>query len=516
MRSLTHKLFACLLLCSTPILLRAQVNGQPPPSSSPALDDAHTTQLEQRLETLSSALATTRQQLDQSQQKIQQLEDELAQIRQQIVSSQPAPATSPNPVSIASATKAATTLEDIEERQDALEAQVKLHEQTKVESASKYPIRLTGLILFNTFANRGAVDNIDLPTIATRKVTGTNDGSVGASFRQTILGIEGSGPRIAGARTSADISLDFFAGLAYSNFGTSSGIVRMRTASINLDWTHDSIQAGMVGPLISPLSPSSYATVAEPGMAWAGNLWTWAPQLKATHRFMLRDERRVQLEFGLWNPPAAGYSGTSGVFRTPSPGEAAKQPAYETRLSFGTGAGEHNLQIGLGGYYSRQSYPNSRTNDSWAVTADWRIPLSSRFEISGEGYRGQSLGSLGGGVYKDVLYGTDPISGASIMRGLNAIGGWTQFKSRFGQSLEVNGAIGQDTGFAGDFHALILPATASATQLRARNRMVVGNLIFRPKTYLIVSPEYRRVWTWPIYGAANTADVFTLSLGYQF
>lgn len=516
MRNLIHKVFACLLLCST-VLLRAQISEQPTSSSSSALDDTRTTQLEQRLETLSSALVTTRQQLDQSQQKIQQLEDELAQIRQQFVSSQPALATSPNAVSIASATKAATTVEDIEERQDTIEAQVKLHEQTKVESVSKYPIRLTGLILFNTFANRGAVDNIDLPTIATRKVSGTNDGSVGAGFRQTILGIEGTGPRIAGARTSADVSLDFFAGLAYSNFGTSSGIVRMRTASINLDWTHDSVQAGMVGPLISPLSPSSYATVAEPGMAWAGNLWTWAPQLKATHRFMLREERRVQLEFGLWDPPAAGYSGTSDVFRTPSPGEEAKQPGYETRVSFDTGAGEHNLQLGLGGYYSRQSYPDSMTNDSWAVTGDWRIPLSSRFEISGEGYRGRSLGSLGGGVYKDVLYGTNPISGgASIMRGLNAIGGWTQFKSRFGQTLEANAAVGQDTGFAGDFHALILPANASQTQLRARNRMVVGNLIFKPKTYLIVSPEYRRIWTWPIYGAGNTADVFTLSLGYQF
>jgi hypothetical protein len=76
--------------------------------------------------------------------------------------------------------------------------------------------------------------------------------------------------------------------------------------------------------------------------------------------------------------------------------------------------------------------------------------------------------------------------------------------------------VGQDSGYAGDFHALVLPVTASATQLRARNRMVVGNLIFRPKTYLIFSPEYRRIWTWPIFGAASTADVFTLSMGYQF
>jgi hypothetical protein len=56
----------------------------------------------------------------------------------------------------------------------------------------------------------------------------------------------------------------------------------------------------------------------------------------------------------------------------------------------------------------------------------------------------------------------------------------------------------------------------TATQLRARNKMVFGNLIFKPKTYLILSPEYRRIWTWPIYGTVNAADIFTLSAGYQF
>jgi hypothetical protein len=102
------------------------------------------------------------------------------------------------------------------------------------------------------------------------------------------------------------------------------------------------------------------------------------------------------------------------------------------------------------------------------------------------------------------------------MIGLNDIGGWTQFKSRFGRTLEANASIGLDDGFAGDFRAIVLPSTANATLLRARNRMAVGNLIFKPKTYLILSPEYRRIWTWPITGTPATANVFTLSVGYQF
>jgi hypothetical protein len=123
---------------------------------------------------------------------------------------------------------------------------------------------------------------------------------------------------------------------------------------------------------------------------------------------------------------------------------------------------------------------------------------------------------LGGGAYKDVLFGLYSPTGLNSYRGLNAIGGWTQFKARFSQLLEANASIGLDDAYASDFHEFVFPPTATATQLRARNNMVFGNLIFRPKTYLILSPEYRRIWTWPIYGAGSTADIFTLSAGYQF
>ena len=96
------------------------------------------------------------------------------------------------------------------------------------------------------------------------------------------------------------------------------GTVRMRTASINLDWDHDSLQVGFVSPLISPFNPTSYATVAEPALAGAGNLWTWAPQLRYAHQLHLQSGRRLQLELGLWDPPTAGYS-TNELFRDSQP-----------------------------------------------------------------------------------------------------------------------------------------------------------------------------------------------------
>jgi hypothetical protein len=514
MRAVRRELLISLtmILVLTPLCAQTPGSAPKPPSSSAATDP----ELEKKLETISSALAVTHEQLEQSKQQIEELKEELAQIKKLLGSGQPPPNSAPSENTLDAAKAVAATIEDLQEQQQATEAQVKLHEQTKVESSSKYTLRVTGLLLFNSFLNRGSVDTIDLPSVALNNQSNTTgNGSAGASLRQTILGLEGYGPRIAGARTSADVNLDFFGGVAYSSYGTSSGLVRMRTASINLDWANDSIQVGMVGPFISPLSPTSFATVAEPGLAGAGNLWTWSQQLKYTHKIPLEYGRRLQFEFGLWDPPAAGYS-VSAIVRIPSSGEASKQPGYESRISYGTSGGEHPLQIGVGGYYSRQSYPGNEGVDSWASTADWRVPLGSRFEVSGEGYRGRALGGLGGGVYKDIVSGVDPATGLNSYRGLDAAGGWTQFKARLSQSLEGNASIGVDNGFAGDFHSVVFPPGTSATQLRARNRMAVGNLIFRPKTYLILSPEYRRIWTWPINSARSTADIFTLSAGYQF
>jgi hypothetical protein len=517
MKIIRCELLACLMLAATQLPINAQSSTTAPPAAPlSSMPDPHSAELEQKLETISSALATTHQQLQQSQHEIDQLREELTEIKKQLALAQPAPAESNAGSTVNAAKATAAAIEGLREQQQTVEAQVKLHDQTKVESSSKYPIHVSGLILFNSFINRGTVDNTDLPEVAlTNQGNTVGNGNAGASFRQTILGLEGYGPRIAGARTSANVDLDFFGGLAYSSYGTSAGLVRMRTASINLDWNNDSIQAGMVAPLISPLSPTSYATVAVPGLAGAGNLWAWAPQLKYTHQVALQSGRRLQLEFGLWDPSAAGYS-TSELVRSPSPGEASKQPGYESRVSYGTFTGERPLQIGLSGYYSRQSYYGNESVDSWGVTTDWRVPLASHIEISGEGYRGRALGGLGGGVYKDALFGTDPVTGLNAYRGLDAIGGWTQFKAHFTQSLETNAAIGLDNGFAGDFHSIVFLPNPTPTQLRARNKMAFGNLIFRPKTYLILSPEYRRIWTWPIHGAASTADIFTLSAGYQF
>src|SRR5580658_849863 len=152
--------------------------------------------------------------------------------------------------------------------------------QTKVESASKYRARLHGIVLMNAFRNVGGYDNLDFPSYSEPVPTGSPEASLGATMRQSEIGLEVFGPNIGGARTSADVQLDFAGGFPATGNGVSFGIVRLQTANLRFDWEHTSVVAGQDALFISPLSPTSFASLATPAFAFAGNLWGWTPQLR--------------------------------------------------------------------------------------------------------------------------------------------------------------------------------------------------------------------------------------------
>ena len=173
-------------------------------------------------------------------------------------------------------------------------------------------------------------------------------------------------------------------------------------------------------------------------------------------------------------------------------------------------------RFGAGGYYAKENYGQNNTVNTWAVTTDWDLPLGRRLRLSGEAYRGTGLGGLGGGAYRDVVQGTDPTTGATRTVGLDAGGGWVQVQAILSPRLFWNSAIGQDAGSGSQLRLLNLPVPSNPVSFYARNRAVSSNLIFRPWSSFMLSPEYRRIVSWPISGSANTANVFTVSAGYTF
>ena len=111
------------------------------------------------------------------------------------------------PVQEAAGSAKSQTLEErlgrLEENQEFIDAKIGDQYQTKVESGSKYRVRFSGIFLLNLYGNRGTVDNQDFPELATEQKGAVSYGAFGGSLRQSQIGIEGFGPDILGARTSA-------------------------------------------------------------------------------------------------------------------------------------------------------------------------------------------------------------------------------------------------------------------------------------------------------------------------
>jgi hypothetical protein len=429
----------------------------------------------------------------------------------------------PVPASVTStpAVTQATAPDSIEERVQKLEDTTSLigskideQYQTKVETASKYRARLHGIVLMNAFRNVGNSDNLDLPTYAENVLPGWPQANLGFSMRQSEIGLELFGPTIAGAKTSADIQFDFAGGFPSTGNGINFGIVRLQTGSLHLDWKNTSITAGQDSLFISPLSPTSFASLAIPAFASVGNLWGWTPQLRVEHRFAVSDQQSVTLQAGVldnldWQSPYDSF------YRSGQAGEYSGQPAFAFRGAWSRPVQQHPLTIGAAGYYGRQNWFWGRNIDSWAGMLDFQVPLLPRLELSGEFYRGRAVGGLGGAVSTSIVYGGDPRAPFTPIRGLDSAGGWAQLKLQITPKLELNASIADDNAYAGDVRRFALDQNNFGPIL-GRNRGALGNVVFRPRSDLLLSAELRRLRTFPVYSSSSMTNQLNLAMGILF
>ena len=405
-------------------------------------------------------------------------------------------------------------VQKLEESTSLIGSKIDEQYQTKVETASKYRARLHGIILMNAFRNVGGSDNLDFPVYSQPVPAGTPQVTLGATLRQSEIGFEIFGPNVAGAKTSADVQLDFAGGFPATGNGVNFGIVRLQTANLRFDWDHTSVVAGQDSLFISPLSPTSFASLATPTFAFSGNLWGWTPQLRLEHRFSISDQQTVTVQGGIldnldWEFP------NNPFYRSAQAGELSGQPAYAFRTAWSRPVREHPLGFGVAGYYGRQNWTWGRNVDAWAAMADWQIPILPRLGLSGEFYRGRAIGGLGGAIGTSIVYGGDPADPFTPIRGLNTAGGWTQLKFQLTPKLELNGVFAEDNAFAGDVRGFATDQN-NFGEILGRNRGALGNVVFRPRSDLVLSAEFRRLHTFPIYDTSSTTNQINLSLGILF
>lgn len=410
------------------------------------------------------------------------------------------PVVAPPPVQ----TPTQTEFEALKEQVEVNTAQIKEHAQTKVESDSKFRVKLHGMILANAFLNTNDSSLNDVPLFAPAPSNAVRKNNAGASLRQTQIGFTLDGPRLSdklgGARLSAEALFDFWGGETSEVLGS----FRILTASARLDWERTSFIVGQQQPMISPRNPSSLAATWFLPFAAAGNLWQWRPQLMLEHRLRIGEGSELQLQGGMLMP----FGGTLQ-------GEVIEGgPGYEGRVNLSRSlATENKLEFGFGGYHHRRPFAFGRHVTSYAFTGDWQVPLGHRLTLTGEAFAGRAV-SLGesSGFRNDRLYAvTGPVNNpATQIRGVYSTGGWTQLNFKAHPTLDFNLAYGQDDPSNRDLRSGQL---TSATRLK--NQAASANFIWALRQNFLVSLEYRRLWTnYPATQQRN--GHYNLAFGYTF
>jgi hypothetical protein len=518
--AITAAAFVLLSLFNLSLSSQAQESA---PATASQSGDAALHDLTSQVRELRAAIEQMRTENAQSRAEMQELRQELQQTRKLLAPlvANTSPAVESTPANENAANAAPTSPADLgsrvqklEESNQLLGSKINEQYQTKVETAAKYRVRLSGIVLMNAFHNVGGSDNLDLPDYAEPVAPGTNQGNFGTTLRQSEIGLEVFGPMLAGAKTSANVQLDFAGGFPSTPNGVNFGIARLQTASLRLDWKQTSVIAGQDSLFISPLSPTSFASLAIPAFAYSGNLWGWTPQLRVEHRFDLADQQTLTLQAGIldnldWEPPYNSYT------RTLQAGEQSGQPAYAMRTAWSRPVFNHPLSFAAAGYYGRQNWGWNRYVDAWSGMTDWQIPLLRRLILSGEFYRGHGAGGLGGAIGQTIVFGANPTYSTTSIRGLNSAGGWTQLKFQLTPKLELNGAYAEDDAFTSDIRGFATDINNFGPIL-GRNRGALGNLVYRPRSDLLLSAEFRRLHTFPVYDSASATNQLNLAMGILF
>ncbi len=383
----------------------------------------------------------------------------------------------------------------VEERLAVQESRTAEQAQTKVEAAGRFPIRLTGMALFNAYLNSGGGVRTQYPSVESAGETRSG----GATFRQSVIGLDFNGPRsLWDARLSGSLRMDLYGGGGQPLYQT----VRLRTATIGLDWKTRSLLAGVSKPIISPREPESLAHVAISPLSGAGNLWMWLPQVRLQQELRIGEQGGARVQFGVvqTREAAAAYAlDTTGRLPRP-PTTNRRAPAFEARLEL-FGGRDRRLEIAPG-FHRSVSHVAGTSVPSQVVSLDWLVRLSPTLEFTGAAFKGQNVTPLGtGGLRQGVV-----VAGPGQAWAVRSIGGWGQFTYRARPRLWFNLFTGQQDDRNSD-----LPQGGVG-----KNLAYGANLFFRLAPNVLASLETSQTRARYIGGSTLLSNRYDLALAYLF
>jgi hypothetical protein len=380
---------------------------------------------------------------------------------------------------------------ELEEQVAVQGSRIEEQAQTKVESGQRFPIRIKGMLLFNTFLN-SKQDGVDqYPTVAAPRGEYSYGG---ASLRQSVLGFDYRGPEVFGGKVHASMLMDFFGGSGQALDQS----LRIRTATMQIDWKSRSVSMGVDKPIFSPREPSSLAQVGVSPLTGAGNLWMWLPQVRLEQSFRWSDTSGVRAQMGVVQTRELPYQGAGDNL---SQVEAAR-PGLEGRYEFWHDFGGGRRFELAPGFHVSTSHVAGDAVPSRLFSMDWLVIPWRKLEFTGALFTGENVTHLGtGGVGQGFV-----ILGPQQVKPLPSHGGWAQLTvpvtERF--SFHFFSGVQDDQNAA-------LPAGQIG-----RNLAYGANFFYRLAPNVIMSLETSQVRTSYIQMGHRLNNHYDLAFAYLF
>jgi len=411
--------------------------------------------------------------LDKLEQDNRALLDEIRELRQELAASK-----NPNPAN-----------EAVEERLEVQEHRTEELSQTKVEASQRMPVSLTGMLLFNAFANGKSSGASQDPTTARLD---RSSSATGASLRQTVLGLKFNGPDLpGGGKASGSLYMDFFAGSSEPD----NHLLRIRVATLDLAWKNTTLTVGQDKPILAPREPSSLAQVGVSPLTGAGNLWDWQPQVRLEQRFAFGEQSGLRAQAGVYQTSEADANVPVAFAKTLE----RWRPGYEGRFEFWRAAGARRFEIAPGFHFSA-THVAATSVPSRAASLDWLIKPASRIEFSGAWFRGENLANLGTLRQGFVVLST----GHAIP--VRSLGGWAQLAIFPTQRLSLHFYGGQQRDRETDLKSGGI----------ARNFVYAGNFMYRLAPNILTSLEFSQTRTTYLNIGNRLNNHYDLALAYLF
>jgi len=379
----------------------------------------------------------------------------------------------------------------LDERVQVAEQRVADLSQEKVEASQRFPISFTGMVLFNAFLNGKNAGGDENPVVVS-PTSGTTTN--GATLAQTMLGLRYESPKaLWGAAVNGSVFFDFYGG-----DGTSlNQAARLRTATIQLDWTNTSVMVGQDKPLIAPRDPFSLAQVGVSPFTAAGNLWLWSPQARVEQRFQFGDNSGIRAQLGLYE--MNGMYGQNTMYPI-SVAPLSAGPALEGRFEFWHKFGERTRIELAPGFHTAQTAENGVSVPSRLFSFDWFVNPWEKIEFTGAFYDGENiagLGTIGPGYFA---------WGPEIVRPVPSIGGWTQLAWLATPKLTFHLIAGQHNNQASDV----------AGGLIYKNQGYAANLVYRLAPNVLFSLEGMQLRTSYMGSGTRLNNHYDLGVAYLF